>query len=292
MSKMQPMTGVAADDLESLPYPLLASTKMDGCRSIVTPDGARTRSMKTIPNRHMQRLISSLPHGLDGEIGVIGNDGAVNFRATSKAFMTEEGESPFVFHVFDNYLTPGPFLTRWGNLPDMSLDWVKIVNQREVYSPEDVRMQFSLALSEGHEGLILRRGDAAYKFGKSTLKEAGLLKVKPWQDDEAVVVGMVQEFENTNEAVKDERGLSKRSSAKSGKVPKNSMGTLIVRSPKWPSEFEIGTGFNAEERALFWKDRDFFIGKIAKFKYIMVGGYDVPRSCVFLGFRPLEDTEF
>jgi len=282
-------------DLNTLRYPLMASTKMDGCRAIITPDGARTRSMKPISNRYMQKVLSTLPHGLDGEVGVIGADGAVNFRATTKAFSTESGEPAFIFHVFDNYLHPAPFLDRWVGLAefgDLLPDWVEIVAQVSVDNADDVRRMFTKVVADGHEGLILRRADAAYKFGRSTLTEHGMLKVKPWLDDEAVIIGMVQEYENTNEAVKDERGFAKRSSAKSGKVPKDSMGTLVVQSPKWESAFEIGTGFTAEDRASFWRDRDAITGKIVKFKYIGVGGYDVPRSCVFLGFRAVEDMEF
>lgn len=287
------MLAVEAEDLDALPYPLVASVKMDGIRALITPEGPRTRSMKPIPNAHIAKFLTALPHGLDGEIGIIGENGAVDFRSTTSAVMSRDGKPNFKFFVFDNYLVQGSFHHRWLHcvgVEEFLPLWVEVVAQVSVGNADDVRRMFGKALAGGHEGLILRCPAAPYKFNRSTLKEAGMLKVKPWADAEAAIIGVVEECENTNEAKLDERGFTKRSSAKDGKVGKGRMGTLIVRNlTLWPNEFEIGTGFTAEERLTMWENRATLIGKLAKFKYINVGGYDVPRSCSFLGIRDVED---
>lgn len=292
----QPMLAYSGElDLDKLPYPLLASTKMDGMRAVVTSQGALTRTLKPIPNGHIRSALERLPPGLDGEIGVLGADGAVNFRGSMRACRNTKGEPDFRYFVFDNFLIQGPYDQRLDSLSTMNVvfpDWLIILEQIWVTNRQQVETMFEHAVADGHEGLILRRGDAPYKHGRSTLDEAGLLKVKPWKDTEAIVIGMVQAFENTNEAVKDERGYTKRSSAKAGKVAKDMMGALEVRMiyKGKMAQFEIGTGFDEAERIEFWAMREHIIGKQwAKFRYVDVGGYDVPRSCSFLGFRIPED---
>ncbi len=146
---------------------------------------------------------------------------------------------------------------------------------------------FAEARALDHEGLILRSPSAPYKYGRSTLREQGLLKMKPWEDAEATVIGCTEEMHNANEATTNERGNTQRSSHQSGKIPKGTLGTLVVRSPLWPKDFEIGTGCTAHERFHFWHNKP--IGKIVKFSYIAAGGYDVPRHAVFKGFRSPED---
>lgn len=288
----RPLLAVDAEDLAALPYPLLASYKMDGIRALVTPEGARTRSLKPLPNRHAQALLSALPPGLDGEIGVVGEDGAINFRATTSAIMSRDGTPDFRYFIFDNYLSATtPYRTRYAALPREGLpSWVVLVSQREVHNADEVRALFATALAEGFEGLILRRADAPYKFGRSTLPEAILLKVKPWSDAEATIIDILPEYENTNKKTADERGYAKRSTKKEGRVQRDRMGTILVSNPaRWPKPFEIGTGFTQADRETFWKSRTALIGGVIRFGFVTVGGYDVPRHCVFQGFRAPED---
>lgn len=284
----KPLLAADAKDLDALPYPLLASYKMDGIRAIVTPQGPVTRSLKPIPNGYIRARLKGLPPGLDGELGIMEN-GAMNFRASTSAVMSRAGTPDFRFFVFDDYLVDGPYEHRYNSIcQDDMPPFVVILDQVVVDNAREVRAMFAMALGNGHEGLILRRADALYKFGRSTLKEAILLKVKPWEDAEALVVDMVPEYENTNEAKTNALGRTERSSAKAGKVQKESMGALVVE--KDGKRFEIGTGFTAAERDEIWVNRACVIGKLfAKFKFVDTGGYDVPRHCVFLGFRDLRD---
>lgn len=65
------------------------------------------------------------------------------------------------------------------------------------------------------------------------------------------------------------------------------MGSLLVNDPKF-GLFNIGTGFNQEERSQLWSIRNELIGKVVKYKYFPVGMKDKPRHPVFLGFRDME----
>ena len=88
---------------------------------------------------------------------------------------------------------------------------------------------------------------------------------------------------NLNEATVSETGRTKRSSHKANKVGRSDLGALIV---EWRDVvFNIGTGFTDAERAELWAKRDELCGRVVKFKYFPVGGYEAPRHPVFAGFR-------
>ena len=287
---MKPMLAIEAEDFEALRYPLLASYKLDGIRCLITAEGPRTRSLKPVPNRHIAALLAKLPVGLDGELVVLKDNGDVDFRATTSAVMSHDGEPKFEYRVFDLFNLGVSFCVREQQLYKLPAlpKWVKIVEQKHVSNATAVRNLFEKAINEGYEGLILRCPDAPYKHGRATLKSQWMLKVKPWKDAEATIIGVVEACENTNEATTNELGRTKRSSAKAGKVPKGTLGSLIVESPRWRASFEIGTGFDDEERLTLWKDPN-IIGKLVRFSYVDAGGYDVPRHASYQGIRDERD---
>ena len=286
---MKPMLAVEAEDFEALTYPLLASYKLDGIRCLITADGPRTRSLKPVPNKHIAALLAKLPVGLDGELVVLKDNGDVDFRATTSAVMSHDGEPNFQYRVFDKFDAPGGFKQRAGELHRVKLpSWAFVISQDTVKSAKDVTDLFTKAIANGYEGLILRCPAAPYKHGRATLKSQWMLKVKPWKDAEATIIGVVEACENTNEATTNELGRTKRSSAKAGKVPKGTLGSLIVEHPRWPKPFEIGTGFDDEEKLALWNDKK-LIGKLVRFSYVDAGGYDVPRHCSYQGIRDERD---
>lgn len=299
----RPMLAVSADDhLDQLTYPLIASFKMDGIRCLMAAETsgrgrAVSRTLKPIPNHFIRNTMEARLHaGKDGELAVLDASGNIDFRASTSAVMSREGEPDFRYFVFDNFLVPGSFEERLERLFATAPltwsppDWLIVVEQRLVHSADEVRAMFADALAKGFEGLILRCPKAAYKHNRSTLKEQGMLKVKPWADDEGLIVGMIREYENTNEKVLDERGLSKRSSAKAGKVARDAISGFVLFNPKWPKTFEVGTGLTRDEKEEFFRIQDQLIGKaFCRFSYITVGGYDVPRSCSYQGLRHPED---
>ena len=290
MSSFRPMLAVEAE-LDKVRFPLLASYKLDGIRCVITPDGPRTRSLKPIPNRHVMSMLETLPSGLDGELVILDDAGNVDFRATTSGIMSHDGQPTFKYLVFDDFTQPQKsFFER--HVPLTSKyhkgyhPWVEVVGHWEMNTVDDVNNMFEKALNEGYEGLILRCAAAAYKFNRSTLKEQGMLKVKPWADDECVIYDWVQKFRNDNEATTNELGRTERSSKKEGLTPLEEVGVLIGRNATW-DRIEIGTGMTLADRQAWFKNPP--IGQTVRFRYIKVGGYDKPRHASFAGFRHLDD---
>ena len=63
--------------------------------------------------------------------------------------------------------------------------WLQAVEQARVADKSELMQRLDAVLRAGGEGLMLHRADAPYRTGRSDV----LLKLKPWQDAEAVVVG-------------------------------------------------------------------------------------------------------
>jgi DNA ligase-1 len=290
---MKPMLASEPCEFKAMRFPLLASYKLDGIRCLITEDGPRTRSLKCVPNHYIADKLSGLPVGLDGELVILDDDDNVNFRATTSAVMSRDGEPKFEYRVFDRFnvvaMLPNTFQARTNSLQGLSLPkWVKIVGQMLVNNEQDVKSLFARAIEHGYEGLILRDPKAPYKHGRATTNSQWMMKMKPWCDAEATIIGVVEACENTNKPIKNELGRTKRSTAQDGLVPKGTLGSLVVQSPLWPKSFEIGTGWDNEEALRLWRDKE-LVGKVVRFSYVDAGGYDVPRHCSYQGIRDERD---
>ena len=68
-----------------------------------------------------------------------------------------------------------------------AVPWLQVVEQTRVADRAALLAKLNSVLNAGGEGLMLHRADAPYLTGRSNV----LLKLKPWQDAEAVVVGYV-----------------------------------------------------------------------------------------------------
>lgn len=297
------LSGKAPTDLSTIKYPVLVSPKLDGIRAVTRSGGLVSRNLKPIPNDHIQDMLAGLPPGLDGELicGHATDKGVM--QKTASGVMARAGKPAFQYHVFDYVERPfRGFLERLKeaaeiieNIQDKELrDCLRLVPHTMVRSVEKLNMYEARYVNAGYEGIMIRHPHGPYKYGRSTVREGGLLKLKRWEDAEAVVVGVVEEMHNTNEATKDELGRTKRSSAKDGKVGKGTLGALVCtldRDPNAPiiSTFEIGTGFDATDRKMYWAIRDELPRRLVKFKYQELTLDGVPRFPVFLGFRDAAD---
>jgi DNA ligase-1 len=278
-------------------FPLLASPKIDGIRFTVIGTQAQSRSGRTLPNYHFQKMFfSGAFNGLDGEV-IVGFDpactnttGGTLFNRTQSAIMTAGGTPEISLHIFDDIMDPNaPFETRTHSAMKrieklMDPDVFRYVKHARLNTPEEVVAYEEEALLAGYEGIVLRSPNAPYKFGRSTLKQQGLIKVKRFIDDEATVIGFEPLERNTNPIVRDAFGLAKRSSHKAGKIPDNLLGKLLVRHRKY-GEFAIGSGFDVATRELVWNNQKDYLDKFVTFKYQPHGTMDAPRAPIFKGFR-------
>ena len=296
MNNFKPMLAGTVEDVSKLQFPMWASPKLDGIRAVIIGNVVMSRNLKPIPNKHVQKLFGKAKYnGLDGELLLAGVEDMKDvFRHTSSAVMSVEGEPEVHFHVFDNFLHGGAkYSDRMDTIEVIVRGGknIRTVMTQEVDNENQVTFWEVSWLELGYEGVMLRRNEGCYKFGRSTLKEALLLKLKRFSDSEAIIIGAEEQMENTNEKTTDALGHSKRSSHKAGKVAKGRLGALVVRDLKTNVEFNIGSGFNDEERIKLWslEERPFLNGRIVKYRYFPTGSKDKPRFPTFLGFRNIID---
>ncbi len=286
---MKPMLAVQCE-LAQLKYPLYASPKLDGVRGVVIGGVLHSRSLKLFPNQHVHSLFSKPEYnGLDGEL-ILGDPRAKDvFRVTSAACQRHEGTPDMRFYVFDRYDQPGTFIERWADQPaDFGPPIIPVAQYRVDDEAQLLQLEAE-CLAQGFEGLILRSPDGPYKFGRSTLREGWMLKLKRFLDSEAEIIEVIEEMENTNEKKTSELGRSKRSSHQAGLVPKGVAGAFRVKDCSTGVEFVVGTGLTDEDGINYWRHRHQLPGKILKYKYFPVGVKDAPRFPVFLGMREAWD---
>ena len=178
--------------LTELKFPLGATPKIDGirCMTLRDVDGrswAASRTLKPIPNRHIQQCLSSLPPFLDGELTV-----GKNFQAATSGIMSHDGQPDFTYWVFGCKINE-PERT-YGNVADLLEamvgtlpSFVKVLSPVTINSLDQLADLESAYLSEGAEGVMLRDFTRGYKYGRSTLREQRLDAIKRFEDSEAIV---------------------------------------------------------------------------------------------------------
>lgn len=301
---MKPMLAAKAD-LTKLRYPVLVSPKLDGIRCLISDGVALSRSLKPIPNQYVQDWVKRRRdelEGLDGEL-IVGSPTAPDvYNVTQSGVMSVHGRPDFFFYAFDQFDRPAiPYRDRF-NAPEGEDDRQ---HGRLIYvyqyrcNNEMELLQYEQWFTErGYEGVMIRDPMCAYKYGRSTVKDGCLLKLKRFEDSEAVITGFQEKMHNANESTTDNLGHVKRSSAKSGLVPTGTLGSFEVRDIHSGVQFACGTGLSSEQRRRYWDSRDGLVGKIIKYRYLPVGVktfesdgvlVGVPRHPVFLGFRDERD---
>ena len=287
-------------DLQRLRFPVLGSPKIDGVRATcrINPETNMpelvSRTLKPIVNKYTQQKFARWEFvGLDGEL-VVGEPSDKNLmQQTTSGVMSIDGEPDVRWFIFDKWNSDEAYKHRatiaksvclaYKELHVVWVPHILIKNLNELEAREDIWVK------EGYEGMMLRDPDGPYKQNRSTLREGYLLKVKRFEDGEAEVIGVTEQETNTNEATTDERGYTKRSTHQAGKVGAGTLGALRVRDCISKVEFDIGTGFTAEQRKNLWEGRQFLIGKIATYKHFAIGVVDKPRFPVFKAFRDRRD---
>jgi DNA ligase-1 len=245
--------------------------------------------MKPIANIYTSGKIKEmgLPR-FDGELLTYTGDKLDDFNTVQSKLSTRTGMPDFRYMVFDScYMSDEPYISRnskvetWFNLNRKPR--IEHVKQVVVENEEQLLDYEAQQLALGWEGVMVRSFNGRYKHGRSTTKEGILLKLKRFFDDEAVVVSAHELVSNTNEATMSALGYIMRSSNKENMIPQNMLGKFTV---KWKDvEFDIGTGFDLQQRNEYWRDPRKMIGLKLTFKYQSVGPNGKPRFPVFLGFR-------
>lgn len=284
-------------NLAKIAWPVLASQKLDGVRALVRDSVVYSRTLKEIPNEHVQYQFGRPEfNGFDGEL-IVGSpvDPAV-YNTTQSAVMSHHGCPDVFFHVFDDFSDPDlPFESRVEALTNRVLDLgetgraehLKLVIPHEVTCLEDAESLYSDFLDQGYEGIMFRSPDGLYKYGRSTEREGILLKHKPVHDSDAVILSVFEQMQNNNTATVDALGFTTRSSHAENRMGKGTLGGFTARDVHTGVEFNVGifTGVTAEERKDLWSKKESLVGKTFKYSSLSVGVKTRPRHPRFIGWR-------
>lgn len=231
----------------------LVSEKLDGVRAIWNGKTLNFRSGKEI--NAPRWFIDGLPkQALDGELWL----GRQKFDQLSGIVRREVADDQawrqVRYMIFELPGAAGDFreraeairqLVRQTNVP-----WLQEIEQFSVVDRNSLQKLLKDVVKGGGEGLMLHRADAPYETGRSDI----LLKVKPWEDSEAAVVGY-----------------------RSGKGKfAGQMGALRVRMPDG-KEFSLGSGFSDELRR-----KPPALGAVVTYRYRDLTSKGLPRFASFL----------
>lgn len=320
MKDFKPMLAIdATDNLKNIKYPKFASYKLDGIRCIFHPQlGMIARSLKPIPNKQLQEkfkfMVEIARRGnriYDGEIYSHDN----TFQEITRACMTQDFTdkdtqkklmkelkfkhkaeldvyimrllTSMKFHCFETYFDgiPEVFMNKISIIKNLDHHSVVPVSQWVVNSADEVQALFKKALSEGYEGLILRAPESTYKFGRSTLKEEFMLKVKPFETEDLIIKDVLQASEVDPEAEKkiNELGYSVTSRKKDDRILIEKASAFLVDYNGNP--MKVSLPMTDDEKIEIWVNRELYIGKTIEVKGMKIGAKDVLRHPNFVRFR-------
>ncbi|RYF28511.1 MAG: DNA ligase [Comamonadaceae bacterium] len=200
------------------------SEKYDGIRGYWTGTQLRTRGGETV---HAPAWFTegwpSTP--MDGELWA-GRNRFSHAQSTARQQQPNEAAwRQMRFMVFDLPAQPGSFDERLpvlqATVARIAQTWVQAVPQHRVASEEALRALLQRTVHAGGEGLMLHRGSAPYRSGRSD----DLIKLKTHDDAEARVVGHLP-------------GKGRHAGR---------MGALLVETPQG-QRFRLGTGFSDADR--------------------------------------------
>lgn len=305
-------------DLDKLKFPCIVMPKIDGVRAINHHGVLYARSMKQHPNKYATEFFSQqILDGLDGEMAAELSTHKDLCRLTTSALSTISGTPFLVWHLFDYYCPANinlGYSARLGMLqervaqikaacPEMGVH-LMIVPSYWCENLEEYMELRAKFIEQGYEGTIVRDPNGKYKQGRSTVREGGYLRDKPFvHDAECELIEFVQGQSNNNDAKINELGMQYRSTEKAGMVPNGMVGSLtgrIVNDIYHPVTgimlFErgdvvtVGPGeMKHPERKACWENRQDYIGKVFKFKFFPHGIKDALRFPTFKSWRDKTD---
>lgn len=243
--------------VEMDPNGWLVSEKLDGARAWW--DGSRLRFRSGLFIAAPAWFTAALPsQALDGELWA----GRGTFEMLSgivrRAHPVDADWRRVRFMVFELPGAGGTFAERVARIERLARQqtagtvW-QAVEHTEVSSREALKARLDAVVVAGGEGLMLRRADAPVETGRS----GSLLKLKPLQDAEAVVIGYA--------------GGQGRLAGR--------LGALKVRMSDG-RELLLGSGLREEHR-----DKPPPIGTVVTFTYQGTTAQGVPRFATFLRVR-------
>lgn len=261
-----------------------ASSKVDGMRALITPHMPQTKQGYAIQNAHVRAMLAEPEFvGFDGELTAGDLFDNELCAQTVSAVMSQDGEPDFCYWLFEDFSKPEllrpqrsvrlfeRFLKLQPRFP-----FLRYLPQRQVFNQEQLDQAImDLTITEG---IMLARLTAPYKFGKATVNSQELLKHKPFEDDEAIIMAVIPGTTNRNTQTRNPLGGAKRSSAKAGLVETDLAGSFLCWNRRWGKFNPSLINLTHDERRHALANPHLFIDKVCTFKYLPVGSIDKPRS--------------
>ena len=227
------------------------SEKLDGVRGYW--DGERLISRQGYDFNPPKFFTKDFPNfELDGELWSKRGD----FENIVSITKTNKGWEKLTYNIFEVPNAEGNFSERLSKIKEYLKThpnrYIKVIPQIVCKSKKHLESIFKDLVSKGAEGVIVKNPFVSYEVGRSD----NLLKLKPYLDDEAKVIGY-KEGKGKYEGV---------------------MGSILVKYHN--KKFYIGSGFSDKEREYPPK-----IGDIVTFKYNGFTKRGLPKFPVFLRIR-------
>lgn len=277
----------------SLTFPKWASVKLDGIRCVIKDGELLARSLKPIRNAHLRShfadLIDLSKRGgviLDGEIYCHGPEfGQIASIVNSEDKPVPEQIKFCAFDLLYPDLMAVEFSDRWRIMKTLvrSCRNAVVVDQKPVENMQEVQDLFGEVLKDGYEGLILRDPSSPYKFGRSTVKEGWMLKVKPFETFDTIILDVIERFENTNESDINELGYKFKHQNKDAKAATGIASAFLTELNGIQGKVVL-TGEEAFRREI-WLNKEAYIGRTFEWKGMLVGAKDFPRHPNFIRMR-------
>jgi DNA ligase-1 len=277
------------DDLQ---FPYWCSPKYDGIRAITFGGIVYSRTWKPLRSYQVQTDFGKHSY-LDGEIIEGNSTDSDVYNRTQSHVMSFDKPGDLTYYVFDFLFDiTEPYETRYARLKEYLRynhdSSIKLVEQKFVATKDDLLAYEDSCLRQGYEGIIFRNPRAHYKQGRATWNDNIIYKLKRFQEEEGIIVDFEQRYHNTNEQTIDAQGYAERSSSKDGLVPTNMVGKFIVSYDDWLLEVAPGA-FSHKDLTKIWANKESYVGKTLKFRFMLYGMKDKPRFPRAVGFRDKDD---
>lgn len=189
----------------TIKFPCALQPKLNGLRMICDNDYRFkywSRHGKPFSAEVLRHLEFDAPFVLDGELLLPPKYKLQEIMSVSKKFYGEDHDpnsGMLEYCLFDIIDRPDmPFrerydaLSRWYNdHHQLSAQGIYLVPTYECTGPEDVESRFNKIVAAGYEGVMLRNWDSTYLPGYYGLRSTDLMKLKPMEDAEFEIVGVV-----------------------------------------------------------------------------------------------------
>ncbi len=234
----------------------LVSEKLDGVRAVW--DGQTLRFRSGRPVNAPRWFLEGLPkRALDGELW-LGRGSFERLSGIVRREVPDDVEWRQVrYMIFELPGAPGTFAQRAAligeTVKQADVPWLREIEQFRVVDRNSLQKRMKEVVRAGGEGLMLHRADALYETGRSDT----LLKMKPWEDAEATVIG-------------HQPGRGKYAGL---------LGALRVRTVDG-REFSLGTGFTDQQRR-----NPPPVGATVTYRYHDLTRNGMPRFASFLRVR-------